>query len=100
MRLGPGSTWGRVLSHVHPTKFTMIHGQCLDVGVGGYLLGGGVNVVGTLSKFGTGTEHVKEYTIVDGNGDILHVRKGLVTKYTPHGQTVRLKMANPIHIIY
>ena len=32
----------------------MVHGQCLSVGVGGFLLGGGVNWLGTYNKFGYG----------------------------------------------
>ena len=27
--LGPGGTWGDVLEKIPPTKFTMLHGQCL-----------------------------------------------------------------------
>jgi hypothetical protein len=30
LELGPGSTWGRVLRLVPPTKYTVIHGQCRD----------------------------------------------------------------------
>ncbi len=37
--LGPGATWGEVLKAIPPENYTLIHGQCLSVGVGGYLLG-------------------------------------------------------------
>ncbi len=37
--LGPGATWGEVLKTIPPENYTLIHGQCLSVGVGGYLLG-------------------------------------------------------------
>ena len=36
----------------------MIHGQCLTVGVGGYLLGGGVNALGASARFGFGAQNV------------------------------------------
>ena len=31
-------------------RYTVIHGECLDVGIGGYLAGGGINVGGSSSK--------------------------------------------------
>ena len=48
LRLGPGSTWGRVLALIPQQKYTMVHGVCTGVGVGGYLTGGGINYVGCL----------------------------------------------------
>ena len=56
--LGTGNTWGRVLDFIPPTKYSMVHGQCLNVGVGGYLLGGGVNALGASARFGWGAENV------------------------------------------
>jgi len=49
-RLGPGSTWSRVLDLIPPDQYTLVHGQCTDVGVGGYLLGGGVNIAGSTTR--------------------------------------------------
>ncbi len=66
-------------------QFTLMHGQCLDVGVGGYLLGGGVNIAGSTNRFGTGSEHVEEYTTVTADGDILIINRDNVTKIDPHG---------------
>ena len=73
--LGPGSTWKDVLEVLPPSKFTMIHGQCTSVGVAGYLLGGGINVVGTSERYGSGADHVVRYTMVDAKGRILLVSK-------------------------
>ena len=56
--LGTGNTWGRVLSFIPPTKYTLVHGQCLNVGVGGFLLGGGVNALGASARLGWGAENV------------------------------------------
>ena len=71
--LGPGGTWADVLAKLPPDQFTMIHGQCTSVGVGGYILGGGINVVGTSERYGSGADHVKRYTMVDAKGRILLV---------------------------
>ena len=50
LRLGPGRKWGDVLEYAPPTRYSYPHGQCRSVGVGGYLLGGGVNWLGTYNK--------------------------------------------------
>ena len=50
LRLGPGGTWGDVLELAPPSRYSYPHGQCRSVGVGGYLLGGGVNWLGTYNK--------------------------------------------------
>ena len=71
--LGPGGTWKDVLEKLPPTEFTMIHGQCTSVGVAGYLLGGGINFLGTSNKYGSGADHVIQYTMVDAKGRILLV---------------------------
>ena len=73
LELGPGSTWERVLQRVPTSRYTMMHGQCLTVGVGGYLLGGGVNVVGTSQRIGTGASNVLQYTMVDSDGFVVKV---------------------------
>ena len=71
--LGPGSTWSRVLEIVSPDKYTVIHGQCLGVGVGGFLLGGGINAIGTSQRYRSGASNVLQYTMVDAMGDIYKV---------------------------
>ena len=71
--LGPGNTWKDVLEVIPPTKYTMIHGQCTSVGVAGYILGGGINFVGTSNRYGSGADHVIQYTMVDAEGQILFV---------------------------
>ena len=71
--LGPGSTWNRVLHHFPVDQYTMVHGVCLDVGVGGYLLGGGVHYAGTSMRYLSGSSNVLQYTLVDAEGDIYKV---------------------------
>ena len=58
----------------------MVHGSCLTVGVGGYLLKGGA-MVGGNSLYGDGASQVIRYTMVNADGEILWVdRDGLVTR--------------------
>ena len=49
-RLGPGASWADVLARLPPDTWTLVHGQCLGVGVGGFTLGGGVNMVGSTAR--------------------------------------------------
>ena len=48
----------------------MLAGQCRSVGVGGYLLGGGVNWLGSYNKYGYGAEHVLAMRVVLATGEI------------------------------
>ena len=79
----------------------MIHGQCLTVGVGGFLLKGGFNMLGGSARYGDGSSHVVRYTMVDVNGDILRVDGDGVTKYDLKGNEarslLRSKMPKFIH---
>ena len=59
----------------------MMHGQCVTVGVGGFLLGGGVNIVGTSQRIGTGSSNVLQYTMVDTDGFIVKVVYQSVNNY-------------------
>ena len=45
-----------------------------QVGVGGYLLGGGVNVIGTSQRLTSGANNVLQYTVVDAEGDTYKVK--------------------------
>ncbi len=67
---------------------TLVHGQCTDVGVGGYLVGGGVNVAGTTSKYGLGSENVDEYTLVTADARILTVTADGITTRDRYGNAV------------
>merc|ERR1719300_108242 len=68
--LGAGATWGSVLRAIPVTRYSYPHGQCRSVGVGGYLLGGGVNWLGTYNKLGYGAESVLEMRVVLADGSI------------------------------
>merc|ERR1719295_1151521 len=81
MRLGPGRQWGDVLEFAPPTQYSYPHGQCRSVGVGGYLLGGGVNWLGTFNKYGYGAESVLRMQVVTANGTIVDVEPDKSTLY-------------------
>merc|ERR1719312_322041 len=68
--LGAGATWGSVLRILPPTTYSYPHGQCRSVGVAGYLLGGGVNWLGTYNKLGYGAESVLSMKAVLADGSI------------------------------
>ena len=73
--LGPGQTWGQVLSIIPKERYTFIHGACLSVGVGGYLIGGGAQASGTTQRFGFGNFNVLQFTMVDAAGNIVKVKQ-------------------------
>merc|ERR1711892_1039621 len=73
MNLGPGRLWGDVLEFAPPETYSYPHGQCRSVGVAGYLLGGGVNWLGTYNKYGYGAENVLAMRTVLSDGRIADV---------------------------
>lgn len=87
--LGTGSTWGRVLDFIPPTKYSMVHGQCLNVGVGGYLLGGGVNALGASARFGWGAENVIMMKAVLADGRQARLTEERVEIYGGGGEVER-----------
>lgn len=88
---GSGANWEQVLKVVDPKKYTLVHAQVMNtristshcyysllslmlqaktVGVGGFLLGVGVNTLGTTPRHGFGADNVIEYTIVLADGSV------------------------------
>jgi len=83
LKLGPGRLWGDVLEFAPPTRYSYPHGQCRSVGVGGYLLGGGVNWLGTYNKYGYGAEHVLKMKVVLADGSVAWVDKDKTEVFYP-----------------
>merc|ERR1719516_518125 len=75
LKLGPGRLWGDVLEYAPPEKYSYPHGQCRSVGVGGFLLGGGVNWMGTYNKYGYGAENILQMNAVLADGSLVTVEK-------------------------
>jgi len=74
--LEAGGTWGQVQRAISPEVYSYPHGQCRSVGVAGYLLGGGVNWLGTYNKYGYAAEQVLKMRVVTANGTILDLSPG------------------------
>jgi len=79
--LGPGATWGQVQRKIPLNRYSYPHGQCRSVGVGGYILGGGVNWLGTYNKYGYAAEQVLKIRVVTANGTILDLTPGRTVLY-------------------
>ncbi|XP_023338544.1 uncharacterized protein LOC111709168 [Eurytemora carolleeae] len=98
--LGTGSTWGDVQRKIPLDRYSYPHGQCRSVGVGGYLLGGGVNWLGTFNKYGYGAEQILQMRVVTANGTILDLHPGYTVKYPkyPHEpiQTIQNQYENDL----
>jgi len=88
LRLGPGRTWGEVLEFAPPSRYSYPHGQCRSVGVGGYLLGGGVNWLGSYNKYGYGAEHILQMRVVLADGRIAVVDSQATRVTSPAPATI------------
>ena len=62
--------------------------QAKNVGVGGYLLGVGVNPIGTTHRHGYGADHVLSYKIVLADGSIALVDNDFTKIIEKDGQKV------------
>lgn len=100
--LGPGSTWGRVQRFIPTAMFSYPHGQCRSVGVGGFLLAGGVNWLGTFNKYGFGAESVLSMKVVTANGTVVEVEptKSIIQPEYPHEKKITLKYTRDNDLFY
>ena len=78
---GAGNRFRDLFRVINPEHYTFIHGQCEMVGVSGFLLGLGSNVIGTSSRFGAGADQVLEYTLVLADGTIAKVNHDNTTLF-------------------
>jgi len=67
-RVGVGATWHDVLEVAAPEGLAPLCGSAPAVGVGGYLLGGGLGPIGRT--FGFSCDHVVSFEIVCADGDL------------------------------
>ncbi|KAK7438622.1 hypothetical protein VKT23_017955 [Stygiomarasmius scandens] len=68
--LGPGSKWKTVYSAMELYNLTAVGGRLPDVGVGGFLLGGGISLLSFRNGFGS--DNVVNYEIVLADGTIVN----------------------------
>ncbi|KAI0391988.1 hypothetical protein F5Y17DRAFT_382399 [Xylariaceae sp. FL0594] len=69
VRVGPGNKWIEVYKALTPQGLTVVGGRVGPVGVGGLILGGGVNYFS--SEYGLALDNVKSFEIVLANGSII-----------------------------
>ncbi|KAG4415297.1 hypothetical protein IFR04_011552 [Cadophora malorum] len=74
--VGTGNRWGAVYEFLKPWNLTVVGGRVGDVGVGGFLLGGGISFISR--RYGWGCDNVRNYEIVLSNGTIANI------SYTSH----------------
>ncbi|KAE9393030.1 FAD-binding domain-containing protein, partial [Gymnopus androsaceus JB14] len=67
---GAGSRWRDVYAVLKPENLTTVGGRVGDVGVGGFLLGGGIGFLST--EHGFGSDSIVNYEVVLGNGSIVN----------------------------
>ncbi|PWY71806.1 6-hydroxy-D-nicotine oxidase [Aspergillus sclerotioniger CBS 115572] len=69
-RVGAGCTWGEVYTWLEGQKLSAIGGRDPQVGLGGFLLGGGMGALPNLH--GLGADNVKNFEVLLANGTLLN----------------------------
>ncbi|KAL8381923.1 hypothetical protein RB595_005938 [Gaeumannomyces hyphopodioides] len=72
-RIGPGIRWDEVAAKLDGTGYTAVGGRIGNVGVGGYMLGGGLSFMST--EYGWAANSVVAYEIVLANASIVTVTR-------------------------
>jgi FAD/FMN-containing dehydrogenase len=62
----PGARWGNVYNTLQRIGYTVAGGRAFDVGVGGFVMGGGNNFY--ANRYGFGIDNVQNYEIVLASG--------------------------------
>jgi len=67
--VGPGNRWGTVYQFLTPHGVSVAGGRLPDVGVGGFLLGGGLSFF--YNQYGFGADQIARYRVVLTDGSIV-----------------------------
>ncbi len=70
-RVGAGVKWQQVIEGSAPHGLAALAGATPDVGVVGFLTGGGIGPL--VRTVGLSSDHVRSFELVTGQGEILHV---------------------------
>ncbi|KAF3174953.1 hypothetical protein EYR41_002115 [Orbilia oligospora] len=73
VKVGAGNRWTNVYNHLDPKGVAVLGSRDSDVGVSGFLLGGGISFLS--NKYGWSSDNVVEYEIVLANGSIIKANK-------------------------
>lgn len=68
--VGTGLTWGEVYDSLQGTNLTVVGGRSATVGVGGFLLGGGISFHSNLHGLGIDNVESFEVRIIDSSYDM------------------------------
>lgn len=74
VRVGAGTIWGDVTAALAPHGLAALSGSAADVGVVGYVLGGGLSWLGR--RHGLASESVRSFEVVLGDGTIATASPG------------------------
>jgi FAD/FMN-containing dehydrogenase len=69
VRVGPGNDWEDVHNALEGTNVTVVGGRIGEVGVGGYVLGGGLSFLS--AEYGWAANNIVEYEVVLANASIV-----------------------------
>ncbi|KAK6519800.1 hypothetical protein TWF506_000094 [Arthrobotrys conoides] len=111
VKVGAGNRWTNVYDHLDPKGVAVVGARDADVGVSGFLLGGGISFLS--NKYGWAADNVVEYEVVLANGDIVHANKyqhvdlmgclrggssnfGIVTSFTLKTYNIYAHAAGPV----
>ncbi|KUL89064.1 hypothetical protein ZTR_06120 [Talaromyces verruculosus] len=72
--VGAGSTWGSVYTILQKEGLIAVGGRAFDVGVGGFLVGGGLSFY--AARRGWAINHVRSFEVVLGNGSVVTASQG------------------------
>ncbi|KAH8681811.1 hypothetical protein BX600DRAFT_31580 [Xylariales sp. PMI_506] len=71
--VGPGNSWGKVYKVLEPYELGVVGGRVSDVGVGGFIMGGGLSAISP--KYGWAFDNVHNFELVLPNGTIANVNE-------------------------
>ncbi|TLS26689.1 hypothetical protein PpBr36_04156 [Pyricularia pennisetigena] len=72
-KLGPGNRWDEVADKLDGSGYSVVGGRLGNVGVGGYMLGGGLSFMST--EYGWAANSVESFELVLANATIINVTR-------------------------
>ncbi|KAL2059793.1 hypothetical protein VTL71DRAFT_10177 [Oculimacula yallundae] len=72
-RIGTGNRWAGVYQKLEKLNRTVAGGRNSDVGVGGFLLGGGISFLSR--RYGWATDNVRNFQVVLANGSLTNINQ-------------------------
>lgn len=73
VRIGTGNRWAGVYRKLEPLNRTVAGGRNSDVGVGGFVLGGGISFM--ARRYGWAADNVRNFEVVLANGSLTNINQ-------------------------